>query len=118
VRFGLEVASLVGLGRGGWALGAGTGWAWVGAAALPLVATGLWVTFAVKGDPSRSGRAPIPVPGWARLGLELGVFAGGAAGLAVSGLRYVLGAFALGLLVHHAGTTPRLAWLLRQRGGG
>ena len=75
IRFGLEVASLIAVGRyagsqlrGPWSLV--VAWAVPGAVAL------LWVTFAVKGDPSRSGNAPVPVPGPLRLALELAVFGG------------------------------------------
>ncbi|MFW9794532.1 MAG: YrdB family protein, partial [Candidatus Thorarchaeota archaeon] len=39
--------------------------------ALPVVVAILWGTFAVPDDPSRSGGAPVPVPGLVRLILEL-----------------------------------------------
>ena len=50
--------------------------AWLAGLGLPAIAAAAWVTFAVPGDPSRSGRAPVPVPGWVRLLLELAVFLG------------------------------------------
>jgi hypothetical protein len=38
---------------------------------IPLFAAGLWSTFAVLDDPSRSGKAPVPVSGKTRIGVEL-----------------------------------------------
>jgi hypothetical protein len=111
LRFGLELASLYALGalvaqrfEGGWRLVAGWGTA-------AIVAT-FWVTFAVAGDPSRSGSAPIPVPGPVRLTLELAVFFGGAGALAARAQWPALAVFVAALVVHHAGTTSRIAWLL------
>lgn len=114
IRFGLEVGALLAI--GGWARrAAGQGMAgWAAALGLPIVTTLLWVTFAVKGDPSRSGNAPVPVPGWLRLTLELAVFGAGALALAALGRWTWFAVFVGALLLHHAMTTGRLAWLLRQ----
>ena len=113
LRFGLELASLYALGAwvaqrfdGGWRYAAGWG-------SAAMVAA-LWVTFAVVGDPSRSGNAPVPVPGPVRLALELAVFISGAAALAARGQWLAFAAFVSVLVVHHAGTTARIAWLLRR----
>jgi len=73
------------------------------------------VTFAVKGDPSRSGNAPIPVPGPLRLALELAVFGGGAAALAGRESWTAFAIFMIALVAHHAMTVERLAWLVQQR---
>ncbi len=111
LRFGLEVAALYAMGayvaqrfEGGWRYAAGWGTAAVVAA--------LWATFAVAGDPSRSGGAPVPVSGPARLALELVVFCGGAAALAARAQWIAFAVFVAVLVVHHAGTTARIAWLL------
>jgi hypothetical protein len=113
LRFALELGALV-------AIGAGAGRlappdlaivAWVGAIALVAV---VWGTFAVRGDPTRSGKAPVPVPGAVRLLLELAVFGAGAASLALQGRWVLCGGFVVLLVVHHLGTVPRLRWLLRQ----
>ncbi len=111
LRFGLEVASLYALGayvaqriEGGWRYAAGWGTAAVVAA--------FWVTFAVAGDPSRSGSAPVAVPGPVRLALELVVFFGGAAALAARAQWTAFAVFVAVLVVHHAGTTSRIVWLL------
>ena len=50
----------------GWALGVGAG----------VAAFAVWGVFNVPGDESRSGEAPVPVPGWLRLGIELAYFGG------------------------------------------
>ena len=78
LRFLLEVAALVGLGLWGWSLSVGVV-ALTLATTFPLSAAIAWGTFNVPGDPSRSGNAPVPVPGAVRLVLELAVLATGAA---------------------------------------
>lgn len=119
LRFGLEIAALAGLFAGAWAAGDGqargprtaTAVAAVLAAALP------WSLFNVPGDPSRSGRAPIPVDGRLRLGLEFAVFAAGALGWWFAG-RSAVAALLAGLVLLHASTEPaRLRWVARYRTG-
>jgi len=114
IRFVLEVASLVALGR--WAFHAAGGGAggWLAGLGLPALATAAWVTFAVPGDRSRSGRAPVPVPGRVRLALELTLFAGAAAALWALGDRTALAIFVAAVLVHHLVSPARHLWLLRQ----
>ena len=114
LRFLLELAALVALGV--WARhAAGPGiMGWLAMVALPAAGATLWGTFAVPGDPSRSGRAVVTVPGWCRLSIELSVFVGGAAVLAAMRDWAFFAIDVVSLTVHHAGTTPRLFWLLRQ----
>lgn len=77
LRFGLELAALVGLAMGAWAVSAG--WlGWVAAVLVPLVAASVWGLFNVLDDPSRSGKAPVEVSGWIRLWLELLILGSGA----------------------------------------
>ena len=116
LRFALEIASLVALGAGARRRVAprSSPLGWLLAFAVPLVAAAAWGTFAVKDDPSRSGKAPVAVPGWLRLAIELVVFAGGGVALGLVHAWPWLLIFAVALVVHHAGTTARLAWLLRQ----
>ena len=113
IRFGLEVASLVAIGRyaGSRFVGLSSWAAARGAAALVAMC---WVTFAVKGDPSRSGNAPVPVPGPLRLVLELAVFLGGATAFAARSNWLEFGLFMTAFIVHHAMTTERILWLIRQ----
>jgi hypothetical protein len=81
---------------------------------VPLFLAIVWGTFAVRNDPSRSGRAPIPVPGVLRLLLELGNLSFGVWAL------YSLGHPVLGLIlallvvVHYLLSYDRISWLVRQ----
>ena len=73
VRFLLEMAALISLGVWGWKVG--DSWTrYILAIGIPLILAVGWGTFAVPDDPSRSGSAPVPVPGIIRLLLELGFF--------------------------------------------
>ena len=83
------------------------------AVGFPLLAMAAWGTFNVPGDRSRSGRAPVPVPGFVRLMVEFDVFAA----------SVIIGWFAsptasmtlLGLVVlHYALSIDRIQWLLAQ----
>ncbi len=112
LRFVLELGALVGLAVGGWSLGGLQGLA--ATVVAPLAGLALWGAFNVPGDPSRSGRAPVPVPGLLRLVVELGVLAGGYLGWALAGMpavSLVLAALAVG---HYVAGWRRLAWLVRQ----
>lgn len=113
IRFGLEVGSLIAIGRYAGGLSRGT-WSYIAALGAPALVALIWGTFAVRGDPSRSGNAPIPVPGALRLALELAVFLGGAAALAARQSWVAFALFMAVFVVHHAMTTERLSWLLRQ----
>ncbi|TPJ51697.1 DUF2568 domain-containing protein [Mesorhizobium sp. B2-7-1] len=113
LRFLLELAALLGLGMAGWSLSEGW-WRWLFALALPLIAAALWGIFAVPDDPSRSGRAPVPVPGAVRLVLELVVLFGGAAGFYLAGHAAIGIVMALLIALSYAFSLDRLAWLLRQ----
>ena len=112
-RFILELAALVAFAWWGW-VAFGDGWQWRAVFAAPVAAGGAWGTFAVAGDPSRSGKAPVPVPGWLRLGLELLFFALGAWALGFT--NQPLMGWGLGglVLIHYALSWDRIAWLLRQ----
>lgn len=113
IRFGLEIGALVALGSATAArfTGAGAYLAGLGAAAAVAV---VWSTFAVVGDPSRSGKAPVPVPGVLRLAIELAVFVGGAAALGASGSWAAFDVYVAALAFHHAMTRQRVRWLLEQ----
>jgi hypothetical protein len=113
LRFLLELAALLGLGMAGWSLSEGW-WRWILALALPLVAAALWGTFAVPDDPSRSGRAPVPVPGAVRLALELAILFGGAAAFYLAGHAAAGLVMALLIALSYAFSLDRLDWLLRQ----
>ena len=83
---------------------------------IPVLAAALWGTFAVPDDRSRSGRAPIPVPGIVRLALELAFFGFAVWALYDAGL--VTSSIGTGIIViiHYIVSYERIGWLLRQRG--
>jgi hypothetical protein len=114
LRLGLEVGSLIGLAA--WArraLGPGAA-GWAAAIALSLGTAVVWGTFAVPGDPSRSGKARVRVSGGVRFAIEMAVFFGGAASLAALNWWPWFDAFVAAFVIHHAGTARRLHWLLHQ----
>ncbi len=113
VRFLLEIAALVALGHWGWARHSGL-WRVVLAAGLPLLAAVLWGTFAVPADPSRSGNAPVPVPGVVRLALELFFFGAAAWTLFDAGKPILALALAVVVVAHYALSYDRIAWLIGQ----
>lgn len=113
LRFLLEIGALVAMGFWGWSLMDGLV-SIVPAVAIPVVAVALWGTFAVPDDPSRSGNAPVAVPGVARLALELAVFGLGV--WSVYALGYVIGSlvFAVVVVIHYVVSYGRVRWLLSQ----
>lgn len=114
VRFLLELAALASLAYWGWTQADG-GWRYLLAIGLPLLAAVLWGTLAVPGDPSRSGGAPVPVPGYVRLILELGLFAFATWALYGAG-QATLSLILAGIVIAHYGASyDRIAWLLKQR---
>ncbi len=113
-RFLLEIAGLAALGWWGWSQGQGA-LRFVLALGLPVLAAVLWGTFAVPGDRSRSGAAPVPVPGAVRLLLELAFFAAAAWALFAVGRPIPAAIFGLLVLVHYAVSYDRIRWLLKQR---
>jgi hypothetical protein len=111
VRFLLEVFSLIAIGIWGWRQ-CDTWERYVLAIGLPIIAAIIWGTFAVANDPSRSGAAPVPVSGIARLGLEF-LFFGFATWTLYNREYHQLG-FVLGalVLVHYLISYDRIFWLL------
>lgn len=113
VRFVLEMSALVVLGVWGWHRG-GDGFRVLVAMALPLIGAAFWGTFAVPNDPTRSGSAPVPIPGVLRLALELGFF--GVAALALSDLGFsrLAAGFTLVVAIHYLLLFDHIRWLVRQ----
>jgi len=112
VRFILEIIALISLGA--WAKAQFPGaMGYILMIAIPLFAAIIWGTFNVKGDPSRSGKAPVPVPGIVRLLIELAFFS--FATWALFSLNptcgWIFGTVALG---HYILSYDRIIWLLRQ----
>lgn len=112
-RFLLELGILAALAYWGWQLG-GRDLAGVGLAALFVAAAATaWGIFAVPDDPSRSRRAPVPVPGALRLVLELGLIGLAAYGVWAAGSRAAGETLLTAAGLHYALTWDRIAWLLR-----
>lgn len=111
-RFLLEVTTYFALGYWGWVKHPG-GLRLTWTIGLPLLAAVLWGTFAVPGDKSRSGKAPVPIPGVLRLLLELVFFAAGS--WALSAALGMAWGIALGILtvIHYGISFERVIWLLR-----
>jgi hypothetical protein len=80
---------------------------------LPLTAAVIWGVFAVRGDPSRSGKTVVPTNGFIRLILELIFF--GLAALALFNLNYNIlsTVFCLLVVLHYGFSVNRIAWLLK-----
>lgn len=112
VRFLLEIIALAAMGA--WAKSHLSGvMSYVMMILVPLIAALIWGTFNVKGDPSRSGKAPVPVPGLVRLLIELFFF--GFAAWALSHFNSTYGwVFGVITLLHYALSYDRIQWLLER----
>ncbi len=113
VRLLLEVAALLAIGFWGWSQGEGV-LRFVLAPGLPIIAAVLWGTFAVPDDPSRSGKAPVPIPGILRLLLELAIFACATWALYDAGAIQSSRILGIVVLVHYVLSYDRIKWLIRQ----
>jgi hypothetical protein len=114
-RFLLEIITLIAAGYWGWKQGTGFN-RYLFALGLPILLAVLWGTFAVPNDPSRSGKAPVPVPGIIRLIIELAILGFGAWALYTSAselLGIVFGGF---VILHYLLSYDRVIWLLTGRG--
>lgn len=112
-RLILEIAAYFALGYWGWTQHEGI-WRFVWGIGLIVVAAIIWGTFAVPDDPSRSGKAPVPVPGVVRLVIELAFFTAGTwAFFAADRPPWGL---ALGILtiIHYVLSYDRIMWLLKR----
>lgn len=110
LRFVLELAAAAGIAVGVEATGG-----WILGAVAAVVGFVIWGTFATPDDPSRSGKAPVPVGGPLRLLVELGFFAAGVVGWLAAGWEWVAAPLVVALAVHHVFSIERLRWLLAQR---
>ncbi len=112
LRFGLEVAAIVGLGVAAWRLTPGP-LRWAAMIGAPLVAAVVWGVFNVLDDPSRSGSAPVEVNGWTRLLIELGVLGMGAAAMAFAGWPEASFLFIVLVVWHYVASWRRIVWLVQ-----
>ena len=116
VRFILELAALAALAYWGWTQHTGV-LRYLLTVSLLVLGAVLWGVFAVPGDRSRSGDAPVPVPGILRLLLELLLFGFAAWCLYDAGLVLLANIFGIVVLVHYIISYDRIIWLLRKGKG-
>lgn len=114
IRFLLEVMGIITFGAWGYHQSE-TGLGILLAVLLSLGFAMLWGMFAVRDDPSRSGKTVVQTPGIIRLLLELGLF--GVAAWMMLDLDYARIALIFGLTVtiHYIISYDRITWLLKQR---
>jgi hypothetical protein len=113
VRFLLELFALLVMSAWGWRQT--DGWLkFALALGIPLVLAIVWGIFAVPNDPSRSGAAPVAVPGILRLLIELAIF--GLAVWALYDMGYASFSWVLAIMValHYFASYDRIRWLLAQ----
>ncbi len=82
---------------------------------LPVSAATIWGVFNVPKDPSRSGKAPIPVPGWLRLIIELAIYGLAILPLFNLGKEPVALLFLFFVIIHYGLSYDRIVWLLDKR---
>jgi len=113
IRFLLEIIALITMGIWGWHQATGA-LQYLLAIGIPLLFTTLWGVFAVPDDPSRTGKAPVPVPGWLRLVFELVFFAFASWGMYQ--LDWLIAAMIFGgiVVIHYIVSYDRIQWLLRK----
>lgn len=111
LRFLLEIAALASMALWGWQQG--DGWTrFLFAAVLPIAAAAVWGIFAVPDDPSRSGSAPVPVPGILRLAIEALFFGVACWMLWDAGYPQAAGVLGVIVVAHYALSYDRIRWLL------
>ncbi len=113
IRFLLELTALYAFGSWGWTKHEGA-LRFILAIGLPILAMALWGTFAVPDDPSRSGKAPVPVAGIIRLALELAFFASATWAFFASDRSSWGTIFGIVVFAHYLISYDRIAWLLKQ----
>lgn len=114
IRFILELLALAAVGFWAWKSFDGI-LQYILGIGLPIIMTIIWGTFAVPDDPSRSGKAPIPVSGTLRLLIEFLFFA--LATWSLYDLQEIeLSSIFGGLvIIHYLVSYDRISWLLSKK---
>ena len=113
VRFILEIIALLAFLWWGWNQTSGI-LRFVLAIGIPILAAVVWGVFAVPDDPSRSGKAPVKVPGILRLAIECVFFIAAALALFSTGASTLGWIFAVAIVIHYAASYDRIQWLVRR----
>ena len=113
LRFVLEIAALFALGYWGWTQHEGL-WRFVWSIGLVVLAAVIWGTFAVPGDPSRSGNAPVQVPGAVRFVIEMVLFTAGTWAFIAAGQPIWGAALGILTLIHYVLSYDRVIWLFKR----
>lgn len=82
----------------------------------PLLFALIWGIFAVRGDPSRSGKTVISTPGPVRFFIELFLFVLSILALYYSGYPILSFAFASFFVLHYLLSFERIQWLFKSNG--
>lgn len=111
LRFLLEFSALILVGFWGWQQHSGM-LQYILLVTLPELFAVIWGVFNVPNDPSRSGKAPVKIPGWLRLLIELILF--GFAVWTLFDMHHSLTAYVFGgiVLIHYLISYDRIYWLL------
>lgn len=108
LRFFLELGALAAYALWGW--NTGQGWLrYALAIGVPVIMAACWGTFRIPNDP---GPAPVAVPGWARLGLELVFFAGACFALFQLNAQPYAWLFTVLVAIHYLTSLDRISWML------
>ena len=113
LRFLLELAALTALGLWGWQYNNGTWLRFILAIGLPIIMAAIWGIFNVPNDPSRSGAAPIVVPGIIRLTIELAIFILSTWALYDLGYYRLSGLLGSVAILHYLVSYDRIIWLFK-----
>lgn len=111
LRFLLELAALACMSVWGWRH-SDNWWRYLLAIGIPILAAAVWGVFAVPDDPSRSGKAPVPVPGIIRLIIELVIFGFAVWALYDTGYSKLSLIMGIIVVVHYIVSFDRIHWLL------
>lgn len=114
LRFILEVAALISFGIWGYGI-SDSPTRIVTAILFPVLFALIWGIFAVRNDPSRSGKTVVPTPGIIRLILELALF--GSAVWMLLDMQYTMVTLIFGIAVggHYILSYDRIIWLFKQK---
>ncbi len=95
-------------------------WAWKSSTSIlltilaPVVIAAIWGIFNVKGDPSRSGKAVVKVPGIVRLLIEFLVFSSGTWFLYQNDYQLHAWLFSAVVVLHYILSFDRIKWLIKK----